>query len=313
VGAGPGPSPTPPGRPDQGEGRPINLLWESVGFGLVTAAVVATGAVGLTLQVGVTNFVNFAYGDFATFGAYVAYALDAAGVGFVPAVIGGGLATGLLALLCNLVIFRAFVSQRARVITLVIVTLGLSLILQDAVIVIWGTSAYKYSVTIGNALRLGPFVMTPGDLAIIGGSALLLVLLHLLLQHTRFGKSLRATSDNAELALACGIDTERLVNWTWAISGFFAAVAGVALVLETNTLRPTLGFNELFLFFAAVILGGMGRPYGAMLGALIIGLATEVSGMFVDAAYKTAIAFAILVIVLLFRPEGIFAVKGKTS
>jgi branched-subunit amino acid ABC-type transport system permease component len=295
------------------EGSGINLFLEAVGFGLVTAAVIAMGAVGLTLQVGVTNFVNFAYGDFVTFGAYVTYAVNAAGGPFFIAVLCGGLATGLLALLCNLVIFRSFVEQKARVITLVIVTLGLSFIVQNAVIVIWGTGAYTYTVDIGNALHLGPFVLTPGDLAIIGGGTLLLILLHLLLQYTRFGKSLRATSDNPDLALACGIDTGRLINWTWVISGFFASVAGVALVLETNTLRPTVGFSELFLFFAAVILGGMGRPYGAMLGALIIGVATEVSGMYVDAAYKSAIAFAILVLVLLLRPEGIFAAKGKTD
>jgi len=284
-----------------------------VGFGLVTAAVIAMGAVGLTLQVGVTNFVNFAYGDFVTFGAYVTYAVDNASGSFATGVICGGLATGLLALLCNLVLFRTFVAQKARVITLVIVTVGLSFIVQNAVIVIWGTGAYTYNVTIGNALHLGPLILTPGDLAIIGASVVLLLGLHALLQYTRFGKSLRATSDNADLALACGIDTGRLVNWTWVISGFFAAVAGVALVLETNTLRPTVGFNELFLFFAAVILGGLGRPYGAMLGALIIGLATEIAGMYVDAAYKSAIAFAILVLVLLFRPEGIFATRGKTD
>jgi branched-subunit amino acid ABC-type transport system permease component len=271
------------------------------------------GAVGLTIQVGVTNFINFAYGDFATFGAYVTYAVNAAGGSFPVAILCGGLATGVLALLCNLVIFRSFVSQKARVITLVIVTVGLSFIVQNGVTVIWGTGAYRYSVTIGNALHIGPFIFTPGDLAIIGGAALLLVGLHALLQFTRFGKSLRATSDNPDLALACGIDTARLTNWTWVISGFFASVAGVALVLETNTLRPTVGYDELFLFFAAVILGGLGRPYGAMLGALIIGVATEVSGMYLDAAYKSAIAFAILVLVLLFRPEGIFAAKGKTD
>lgn len=274
---------------------------------------IALGAVGLTLQVGVTNFVNFAYGDFVTFGAYVTYAFNAAGVSFFPSMVAGGIATGLLGLLCNLVLFRAFVEQKARVITLVIVTVGLSLVVQNAIIAIWGPGAKHYNVSIGAAMHLGPFVLTPGDLAIIIGAGLLLFLLHLMLQYTRFGKSLRATSDNADLALACGIDTGRLVNWTWVISGFFAAVAGGALVLEITTLEPTAGFNELFLFFAAVILGGIGRPYGAMLGALIIGLATEMSGMFVDAAYKTAIAFAILVIVLLVRPEGIFAVKGKTD
>jgi branched-chain amino acid transport system permease protein/neutral amino acid transport system permease protein len=148
---------------------------------------------------------------------------------------------------------------------------------------------------------------------IIGISAGLLVLLHLMLQYTRFGKSLRATSGNSDLAQASGINTRLVVNLTWFIAGMLTAVAGVALSMEESALNPQTGFQELFVIFGAVILGGIGRPYGAMLGALVVGLLTEVSGMYVDAAYKSAIAFGIVIVLLLFRPQGLFATRGKTS
>ncbi|MDA8261984.1 MAG: branched-chain amino acid ABC transporter permease [Actinomycetota bacterium] len=288
-------------------------MLEAIGFGLVTAAVVAMAAVGLSLQVSVTNFINFAYGDFMTFGAYVAYAANSAGLNFFAAVAVGGVATALLGVLANLTVFRPFVRRKARVITLLISTIGLSFIVQNLIVIIWGTGAERYTVSIGNAHHVGPFLWTTGDMVIMVTAFVLLLGLHLMLRYTRFGKSLRATSNNPDLALASGIDTGRVVNYTWLIAGFFAAVAGVALAMELNTLRPVLGFNELFVVFGAIILGGIGRPYGAMLGALIIGILTEVSGAYLNPAYKGSIAFAVVVILLLVRPQGLLAAKGKSA
>lgn len=289
------------------------MFFEAVGFGLVTAAVVALAAVGLSLQVSVTNFINFAYGDFMTFGAYAAYAANAAGLSFYLAVVIGGIATGVLGFVCNLAVFRPFVRRKARVITLLISTIGLSFIVQNAIILIWGTGAERYTVDIGSAIKVGPFLWSPGDMVIMGTAFGLLLVLHLTLRYTRFGKALRATSNNPELARASGIDTGRVISYTWLIAGFFAAVAGVALALELNTLRPTVGFNELFVIFGAIILGGLGRPYGAMLGALIIGLLTELSGAYVNPAYKSSIAFGVVVLILLFRPQGILPSRGKSA
>lgn len=289
------------------------MFAEAVGFGLVTAAVVALAAVGLSLQVSVTNFINFAYGDFMTFGAYIAYAVNAAGVSFWLAVLIGGLATGLLGVVCNIAVFQPFVRRKARVITLLISTIGLSFIVQNAIVMIWGTSSQSYTVNIGKASHVGPFLWSGGDVVIIVAAFVLLLALHLLLRYTKFGKALRATSNNPDLALASGIDTGRVVMWTWMITGFFAAVAGVGLALELNELQPTNGFNELFVIFGAIILGGIGRPYGAMIGALIIGVLTEVSGMYFNASYKSSIAFALVVLLLLVRPQGILAARGKSS
>jgi branched-chain amino acid transport system permease protein/neutral amino acid transport system permease protein len=162
-------------------------------------------------------------------------------------------------------------------------------------------------------MRIGPFLLTPGDLIMIGSSVALLLLLHLMLTYTKFGKAIRATSNNIDLAQSCGINSDRVISLTWFIAGLLTSLAGVGLVLQESTLSPTTGFNELFVIFGAVILGGIGRPYGAMLGALIVGVLTEVSGAYVNGAYKTSIAFGVVVLLLLFRPQGLIKARGLIS
>jgi branched-subunit amino acid ABC-type transport system permease component len=291
----------------------MTVFLHAVGFGLATSAILALAAVAVSLQVSVTNFINFAYGDFMTFGAYVAWQLDVKGVPIVLAIAIAGAATGLLGVVANVVVFRPFMRRRVRPVTLLIAGVGLSFIVQNLIIVIWGAEPKRLLQTLGTSVKVGPFLLTTGDLIMIGTAVAFLVLLHVTLQYTNFGKSLRATSNNIELAQACGIDSERIISITWFIAGIFTAVAGVGLVLEETTLSPTTGFNELFVIFGAVILGGIGRPYGAMLGALVVGVLTEVAGQYMNAAYKTSIAFAFVIVLLLFRPQGLFAAKGKTS
>jgi branched-subunit amino acid ABC-type transport system permease component len=291
----------------------MRLLFEAVGFGIVTASVLALAAVAVSLQVSVTNFINFAYGDFMTFGAYIAWVADSRGVNFFLSIAIAGVAVGLLGVVANIVIFRPFMKRRVRPVTLLIAGVGLSFIVQNGITLVWSAAPQRLSVSMGSAINIGPFVMTPGDLVMIGASVTLLILLHLMLTYTTFGKSLRATSNNVDLAQACGIDSQRVITITWFIAGILTAAAGIGLALEENTLDPTLGFTELFVIFGAVILGGIGKPYGAMLGAIVVGLLTEVSGMYVDASYKSSIAFVVVIVLLLFRPQGLFAAAGKTS
>ena len=291
----------------------MNSLIESICFGLVTAAIVGLAAVGLSLQVGVTNYVNFAYGDVMTLGAYLAYVVNSRGVPILAAAAIAGIATAVIMVIANRFVFEPFVRRRSRLITLLIVTLGVSFIIQNGIILIWGAGAYRFNLGAVTELKLGALRWTTTDILIMILAVLLLVALHFSLQKTTLGKALRATSNNASLARVCGINTWSVAAWTWAISGFFAAIAGVALVAEVDTLRPTVGFNELFLIFGAVILGGIGRPFGALVGALIIGVVTGVTGFYVPGGYETAIAFVILGVVLLVRPQGIFAARGRSA
>lgn len=281
-------------------------LAQGIGFGLVAAAVIALGAVGLSLQVSVTNYINFAFGDLMSLGAYFVITFNLGlHMNFYLAAVLGAIGLGIAFVILNVFVLRPFVRSGARVFTLLVVTIGVSFIVQNGTILIWGTEAYQYTINVGNALHIGPFVLTPGDLVIIGVSIILLVGLQLFLQFTKLGKALRATSNNVDLAMASGINTDQVVNITWAISGFFAAIAGVALAVEQNNLRPLQGFNQLLVIFAAIILGGIGRQMGALLGALVIGIATAVTGAFLPSGYDFLVAFVLLIVVLLVRPQGI--------
>ena len=291
----------------------MSHLLQAVGFGLATASIVALAAVAVSLQVSVTNFFNFAYGDFMSFGAYVAWTANREGLNFYLSVLLGGIAVGALGMLANYLVFRPLMRRGVRPVTLLISGVGLSFVVQNALILIWTPSPRRFSLNLGQALHLGPFLLTPGDLIMIGASAALLVLLHVMLTYTKFGKAIRATSNNIDLAQSCGIDSDRVISLTWFIAGLLTAVAGVGLVLQESTLSPTTGFTELFVVFGAVILGGIGRPYGAMLGALIVGVLTEVSGAYVNAAYKTSIAFGVVILLLLFRPQGLIKARGLIS
>ena len=285
-----------------------SMLVEGIGFGLVAAAVIALGAVGLSLQLSVTNYINFAFGDLMTLGAYFVVTLNLSlHMNFFLAGLFGAIGLAIVFVLLNIFVLRPFVRSGARVFTLLVVTIGVSFIVQNLTIMIWGTGAFQYTVNVGDAMHIGPLVLTPGDLIIIGVAVALILGLQTFLQYTKLGKALRATSNNADLAMASGINTDLVVNVTWAISGFFAAVAGVALALEENNLRPLQGFNELLIIFSAIILGGIGRHTGALLGALVIGVATAVVGLFLPSGYDSMIAFGLLIVVLLLRPQGILA------
>ncbi len=273
---------------------------------------IAIGAVGLTLQFGITNFVNFAYGELLTLGAYVGYYCTVVlHLNLAVAILAAIVVTGALAVVLNEVIFTPFVKTKARLFIMLIVTIGVSLILQNAYQIVFGTNFYRYNVTGNSSHSLGPFLLTTTQLLIIGLAVIALAGLQGLLRYTRLGKSMRAMSDSAELAEASGLNTGMITRLAWFLSGGLAGIGGVALALNVYTVTPNLGNLFVFILFAAVILGGVGKPVGAMLAALIIGVAMEVSGAYINSAYKTAVAFAILIAVLLFRPSGLFTTKGK--
>ncbi len=135
--------------------------------------------------------------------------------------------------------------------------------------------------------------------------------IHLLLTRTEIGKAMRAMSDSVDLAQISGIDTDRITSYTWLLSGCLAGLAGIVLAINITSFQPAFGGEFLFVIFAAVILGGVGSPYGAMLGALVIGLATEMSAVLINSAYKNDVAFALLILTLLLRPQGIIRMAGK--
>ena len=285
----------------------------AVGFGLVVASVLALASVGLSLQFGITNYVNFAYGDFMAVGAYIAWTVNTGPwhLNIWVALVIGSLSVGILAVLLNQFLLAPFARRFQKLFYILIVTFGLSLILLNIVSSIWGDEVQRYSMPDENPFHLGPFLFTGQQLIVIGIAIVLMVLIHVMLTTTRLGKSMRAMSDNTTLAMTSGIDTRRITTFTWFLSGALAGLAGTVLGITQASITPGSGETFLFVIFAAVIVGGIGSIYGAIIGAVIIGLATEISALFIDASYKLDIAFVILILALLFRPNGLFARAGK--
>ena len=282
------------------------------GFGLVTASVLAVAAVAVTLQFGVTNYVNFAYGAYMALAAYLAWQLNQVlGVNFVIAALLAAAAMSIFAVAVNRLVLQPFNRRNPPRVFMLIVTLGIWLIVSNLIVVVWGPDAHQFSVGGESPLQLGPFLLTAQQLGVIGLAAVLMLATHLLLTRTKLGKAMRAMSDDPALARVSGIDADHLATITWLIVGFLIGIAGCILALTIQSFEPTMGDDFLFVIFSAVILGGIGQPYGAMLGALIIGIVTELSALLISSSYKTDIAFAFLIAMLLLRPEGLVPAKGR--
>lgn len=293
-------------------GLTTNELALALGFGLVTASILAVASVGLTLQFGITNYVNFAYGDFMTLGAYIAWQLNTSLKWNIwLAMVGASVGVGIIAVLFNRFLLAPFSRRFPDLFSILIVTFALSLVLLNVIQAIWGPNFKQYAVPYENPLSLGPFLLTRTQIIIILLSVAIMIVLHVLLTRTKLGKAMRAMSDNTSLASVTGIDTGRITTITWFLTGLLAGLAGTILGLNISSITPATGEGFLFVIFAAVIFGGIGKPTGAMLGALIIGLATEISAIVINPAYKLDVAFVILILVLLVRPQGLIASAGK--
>jgi branched-subunit amino acid ABC-type transport system permease component len=285
----------------------VSLLVPSLGFGIVTASILAVAAVGFTLQFGVTNILNLAYGDVMTASAFVAYVMTKHGSGIWLAVAGCAVFGALFSMLLNRVIYTPFVRHGTKLFGMIIVTIAMSLILQNSLQAIWGSSFFSLSFSPGRSYHLSTMVFAASQLGIMAIAVVAMVAIWGMLRFTKLGKAMRATASDPELARSCGIATDRVVDVAWLISGALCGIAGVALAMNVTSFTSTTGGQFLIAIVAAAVLGGVGQPYGAMLGALTIGLSSEVAAGLIAPAYKEVVAFAVLVIVLLFRPQGILS------
>jgi branched-chain amino acid transport system permease protein/neutral amino acid transport system permease protein len=190
---------------------------------------------------------------------------------------------------------------------MIIVTIAVSLILQNSLLAIFGASFFSLQMPRPASVHIAGMVFTTVQLAIIGIAIVAMLLIHLLLRYTKLGKAMRATAADPELARNCGIATDRVIDLAWAISGALCGLAGVILVMNVTSFTDTTGAQFLIPIIAVAVLGGIGQPYGAMLGALVIGIASELAAAVISPDYKNVVAFVILVIVLLARPQGILS------
>lgn len=285
----------------------MSVFLASIGFGLVTASVLAIASVGFTLQFGVTDVLNLAFGAVMIFSAFVAYLVNENGIsvwiGMLVAIVAGS----VLSVLLNTIVYTPFQRRGTSPITMVIVSLGMTLIIEFGVQALAGGTAVSYIMSNGPTFRLGAIELTLVQVIIMIISVLVMLGVHVLLRYTKLGKAMRATAANRNLARNCGIRTSRVITATWATTGALCGLAGVVFAIDAGSFDATATDLFLVMILAAVFLGGPGQPYGAMLGALIIGVATEVSASlpFVQADYKYVFAFVALLVMLGVRPTGL--------
>ncbi|MGI8448883.1 MAG: branched-chain amino acid ABC transporter permease [Streptosporangiaceae bacterium] len=285
----------------------MNTLVPAFGFGLVTASILAVAGVGFTLQFGVTNILNLAYGDIMTASAFIAYLVTSAGVSVWLALVAGAAFGGVFSVLLNRALYTPFVRHGTRLFGMIIVTISVSLIVQNGLQAIFGASFFSLKMARPAPVHIAGMVFTTVQLAIICIAVAAMFLIHLLLRYTKLGKAMRATASDPELARNCGIATDRVIDLAWALSGTLCGLAGVILVMNVTAFTDTTGSQFLIPIIAVAVLGGIGQPYGAMLGALVIGIVSEVAAAVINPDYKDVVAFVILVIVLLVRPQGILS------
>jgi branched-subunit amino acid ABC-type transport system permease component len=285
----------------------VNTLVPAIGFGIVTASILAVAGVGFTLQFGVTNILNLAYGDIMTAAAFVAYLVTSAGLSVWLALVTGAAFGSVFSVLLNRYIYTPFVRRGTRLFGMIIVTIAASLIVQNGLLVIFGANFFSLQMPRPTSVHIAGMVFTTVQLAIIGIAVAAMLVIHVLLRYTKLGKAMRATATDPDLARNCGIATDRVIDIAWAISGALCGLAGVILVMNVTAFTDTTGSEFLIPIVAVAVLGGIGQPYGAMLGALVIGIASEVAAAIFNPEYKDVVAFVILVIVLLARPQGILS------
>ncbi len=325
----------------------IFFVNKAVISGIVIGCIYALGAIGVTLVFGILRFANFSHADLMTSGAYLSFVFAALLPGLGPAL---GLPTGFVVLPLSIVclvlfsisidrmFYRPLRDRNVRPIMLLVASLGVTLMLQGIVRILAGTSPrtffsqqdkeiFRLDVPLETATR--DIVISEPQILLIAATVFSIITLHQFLNRTRLGKAMRAMSDNADLALVSGINTNTVVTATWVIGGALAAMAGTLLALDV-VLKPDLSFNLLLPIFAAAIVGGIGRPYGAIAGGLLVGFSETLAIFnwsillrplavwlpdwieiparitFVPTEYKIIVPFIILIAVLIWRPTGIF-------
>ncbi len=279
--------------------------------GIVTGSIFALGAAGISLVFGPLRIVNFAQGDYLTFGAYAALLVNLSwGGDMVWSTLFALLATAALAIVLEFALWRPMRRRGAKMMSLFVTSIGLAFVMRSAMLFVGGNGERSFRVNPFQVYSLGGIRLSLAQLIAIAVAHSAIIATALVLAKTRFGRSVRAISDSVELASVSGVDVDRMIVWIWVLVGVLAGLCGVLAGLIQSSFDPNLGFFLLLPLFAAVVLGGVGSPYGALLGGLALGLVEEVSTWNgfaggINPVWKPVIAFVVLIVALLFRPQGL--------
>jgi branched-chain amino acid transport system permease protein len=279
--------------------------------GLIAGGTYALAAIGYSMVYGALKFINFAHGSVAMVGAYFAYGL-AIGLG-LPLVAAIPVAMVLTAFVGVLIERAAYRPLRgAPKLAPLTTAIAVSFVLDALVMIVAGSDIKTFSLPAQRGFEIGPIFITPVQLIIIATSLVLMAFVYVLLNKTKLGKAIRAVADDGSLAEASGINANFVISAVFAIGSALAAVAGTLIGLDTN-LQPTMGFNITVKAFAAVVLGGLGSVPGAIVGGFLIGIAENLGVWFIPPVWKDTISYAILIVMLFFKPSGLFGKKDEAQ
>jgi branched-subunit amino acid ABC-type transport system permease component len=284
----------------------------TLGFGLVTAAILSLSAVAFTLEYAVTKVANLSHGEILTIGAYTAYLVHQSTGSVLLAALGAAAAGGAVALAMHAAVIDRFVRRGIGTMPTFIATLGMSFVIQNVLVIIFGAANVAYTIPQGAPHQVGPFLWTSAEEEIITSALAITAVLYLIITYTKFGKALRAVSQNRDLARVTGINARLVAAATWFLAGLVAGYAGFILAESVGTFNPYFGFSFFLITLTAAVAGGLGKPFSTLAGAIIVGIVLEFTGGYISASYEIAFAFAILAIVILVRPRGLFTNARRT-
>ncbi len=280
-------------------------------FGIYSGSLLSIGSVGFTIQFGITNVLNLAYGAILTAAMFIDYWIGGGDPNIWLGILIGGLGGGAVSLVFGRAIVTPYARRGTTMFGMAMVTIAIALVLQFTLEAIQGPLFYNYHFANSAEYNIGGVVVSSRQIVVIGAAVVLMLAVHLLLRYTRLGLAMRATAEDPSLARASGIATVRVQTTAWLVSGALCGISGVLLGIATGSFNSTTGSGFFITVVAAAIIGGVGKPYGAMIGALLVGLTSEAAAAFISPSYKDIVAWAVLILVLLIRPRGLFA--GFTS
>ncbi len=289
------------------------MFFQQIINGLSLGSAYAVIAIGYTLVFGVLNIINMAHGEIFMFGAFLGLILvTQVGVNIFVALIGAMVGGAILGFLLEYLALRPLRRRKVTHLAPLISTIGVSIFLESLALQIWGPQTQSFPSQFDSAsFDVGLFQVSFIQIIGFGTSVLLMVLLTVLLEKTKIGKAIQATSENTETAGLLGINTSRIITFTVMLASALGAAAGVLVGLSFNAIEPTMGMTMGFKGLAILILGGLGNIRGAMAGGFILGIAEVFSVAYGDSSYRDAVAFGIIILILFFRPEGLFSKAGK--
>lgn len=289
------------------------MFFQQIINGLSLGSAYAVIAIGYTLVFGVLNIINMAHGEIFMFGAFIGLILvTQAGTDIFTALIGAMIGGAVLGFLLEYLALRPLRRRKVTHLAPLISTIGVSIFLESLALQIWGPQTQSFPPQFDSTtFDVGLFQVSLIQIIGFGTSVLLMVLLTLLLEKTKVGKAIQATSENTETAGLLGINTSRIITFTVMLASALGAAAGVLVGLSFNAIEPTMGMTMGFKGLAILILGGLGNIRGAMAGGFILGIAEVFSVAYGDSSYRDAVAFGIIILILFFRPEGLFSSAGK--